>query len=285
MKFHVLPIPDMSKQKNNDALSKKFRQYAAELITETALTVKKTSKIKPVNCCNTIYYLHDEQSMINLMRKLNEDDEIVVHGEGLPFILGVEEPSSYDLHAQSFAKLLYENKMPHFLLNITLLSCQSATTYAPDDGDININFARDMSTALHAYNYSTVNVTGYAGYVVVKPSSGKYSVSSVLGDSKKGTHAKLDDAKMVYKNGVLVTKGKAMTDLSNVAFSWAKYYIKNAVAGQKIIASIQQAESESPINRSSSQSALSFFSGSQENQLIDRTTNEVSCYSSTTAIN
>ncbi len=109
-------------------------------------------------------------------------------------------------------------------------------------------------------------MAGFTGFVVVKQNSGKYSISSTLDSSKKGTHCSLDDAKRVYKNGELLNpNAKIMTDdLSNMAFIWAKEYIKKAIAGQKETIAMEQST-----NRSTLQSPHSFFCASDRNELIE----------------
>ncbi len=268
MKFNILPIPKIDKdipKCNINGMQDKFRRAALDLISEINMALKKV-KVTNKDTNPEIYYLYDKDSMRTFMGRLTENDEIIMHGEGQPFILGLQEPSAYDLHAQLFAKLLYENKMPSFPLNITLLTCQSATTYAPVDSNIDINFARDMSRALYAFGYKNVKVAGFTGFVVVKPNGGKYSISSTLGYSNKGTHCNLERAKRVYKNGELLTpNAKIMTNnLSNMAFIWADKYIKNAIAGQK-----ETIAREQLINPSTLQSSHSFFCASDRNELIE----------------
>lgn len=274
MKYHVLPIPKLINQKKFDALSKKIKQSAADLNSETVLALKKMSKREPDNCSPSIYYLYDDESMCDLMGKLRTHDEIVIHGEGLPFILGLDVPSPFDLHGQSLAKLFNTNKMPDIHINIMLLSCQSATTYAPS-AEININFARDMSKALKAFGYQNVKVTGYTGFVVVK-NGGKYSVSSILDKSTSGSHASLEDAQMVYLNGDTVIEGRILTkNLSDMAFDWAKDYIKNAILGQQETRLLEQSKEEQP--RQHSPVSPSFFRANKESTNYD----DVSCVSCT----
>lgn len=258
MKYHILPIPDISKRKTNEGLSKKVRQSAIELNFEALHSIEKTNKQKPGTCFPTCFYLYDKESVQNLMKILCDKDEIIVHGESMPFIFGLNEPSPYDLHAQSFAKLLYENKMPDRQFNIILLSCQTATTYSPSE-DININFARDMSKALHSFGYKNIKVTGYTGFVVVKK-GGKYSVSSIIDKSTSGTHASLDKAQIVYLNGEPVLKGRIMTEnLSDMSFDWAKEYIAKAILGQKSILPKAPLEPQTQIERPPSPAMQSFF--------------------------
>ena len=196
--------------------------------------------------------------MQNLMGKLCDGDEIIVHGEGQPFILGLEEPSNYDLHGQSFAKLLYNHRMPDIDINITLLACHSATNYAPNKG-VDINFARDMSKALSFYQYQKVTVTGYTGLIVVK-NGGKYSVSSkIIEKALNGTHSSLDDARIIYRNGSAIITTRIMADLSNIAYSWADQYIANAIAGQKCIAIRTAAAEKTNMKVDFTPSILSFF--------------------------
>lgn len=245
MKYHLLPTPNKFNLQKIEGLSKIIKQSATDLISETILAVKKMSKREPNNCSPSIYFLHDEHSMDDLMRKLQADDEIIIHGEGQPFVIGLDVPSPFDIHGQSLAKLFKANQMPDIQINIVLLSCLSASTYAPS-ADIDINFARDMSKALNSFGYQNVTVTGYTGFVVVK-NSGKYSVSSILEKSTTGTHASLKDAQMVYLNGDTVIEGRILTkDISNKAYDWAQDYIKNAILGQQETLMSQQSKEDQP---------------------------------------
>ena len=245
MKYHLLPTPNKFALQNIDGLSKIIKQSAADLILETVLAVKKMCKREPNNCSPNIYYLYDEQSMDDLMGKLQADDEIILHGEGQPFVIGLDRPSPFDIHGQSLAKLFKANKMPDIQINIILLSCLSASTYAPSV-DININFARDMSKALSSFGYQNVKVTGYTGFVVVK-NGGKYSVSSILEKSTTGTHASLKNAQMVYLNGDAVIEGRILTtNISEIVYGWAQDYIEKAILGQQETLMNQQLKEEQP---------------------------------------
>ena len=124
-----------------------------------------------------------------------------------------------------------------------------------------------MSKALQFFGYNSLSVAGYTGFVVVK-NGGKYSVSSTINESTKGTHSSLDDAKMVYKNGKEVIKGRIMTtNLSNIVFSWGGKYIAKAILGQKIISNSEQFRVEPAIKPNPVQSQFSFFESGKEKEV------------------
>ena len=162
------------------------------------------------------------------MHHLREDDELVIHAEGYPFIIGPLESGPYVLTPFQLASLLNEKKLPNIKLHINLLTCNSATDYHGS------NFARDLSIALHAFfRYTHITITGYTGFIEVK-SNAKYAVSSVLGRSTKGTHAALDDAKRMYENNVQIFKGKVLIqNFSNMDITWANAFIKTNAARAK----------------------------------------------------
>lgn len=227
MKYHVVPMQKSTKQ--NRELTPMVRKTAAGLENEAFKSIKSLTKKE---ADQVLYYLADEESMHGLMKKLNDGDELILHGEGQAFVIGLEEPSNFDLNPFSLAKYLYQANMPDINMNIRLLACHSATTYAPsDDITTDLNFARDTSKSLRQhFKYEHITVTGYTGFIVVK-NSGKYSVSSVLDGAttktdKKRTHGSLEQASMVYKRGELISKGVILSEnYSNMAFDWAKPYI------------------------------------------------------------
>jgi hypothetical protein len=225
MKYHVVPMQKSTKR--NRALTPMIRKTAAGLENEAVKSIKALTKEET---SQTLYYLADEKSMLSLMKKINNDDELILHGEGQAFVIGLEEPSDFDLNPFSLAKYLYQADMPDININIRLLACHSATTYAPsEDKATDLNFARDTSKSLgQHFKYEHITVTGYTGFIVVK-NSGKYSVSSVIDGTKtdkKRTHGSLEQASMVYKSGELISKGVILSEnYSDMAFGWAKPYI------------------------------------------------------------
>lgn len=174
--------------------------------------------------------------MSDLRHRIVDGDELIVHGEGSPFLVGPAESGPYTLTPFQFALLLDENKFPDLDINICLLSCNSATEY---NGN---NYACDTSKALNVFfRYNFICVTGYTGFIEVK-SNAKFAVSSVLGRSTKGTHADLDSAKIVYKNGRVCFRNKIMINtLSMMQFSWAQPYILQTNRERRLIETIEQA--------------------------------------------
>ena len=145
MKYHVVPMKKSTK--HDRALDSMIRKTAASLENEAVKSIKNKTK---EDTSRALYYLSDEESMHTLMKKMNAGDEIILHGEGQAFVIGLEEPSDFDLNPVSLANRLYQANMPDIKINITLLACHSATPYAPpEDKTTDLNFARDTSKALH----------------------------------------------------------------------------------------------------------------------------------------
>ena len=206
---------------------------------------------------NGVFYLFDKDSMQDLVRRLKDGDEIIIHGEGQPFVLGIEEPSPYDLTAYRLAQLLSENNLPDMRIDITLLSCNSGSTWLNTEARVNFNFARDLSKALHVvHDYTQLSVTGYKGLVVVKGKSGKFSVCGPEEQEERAAdkitprdrrkphanipHASLDETKVVYENGQLMNQGPMGFDISRMAFGWAGGYIKKAHEGNLMVQAMEQ---------------------------------------------
>ena len=144
-------------------------------------------------------------------------------------------------------------------VNIRLLSCNSATDY---NGS---NFACDTSNALTVFfRYRAISVTGYTGFIEVK-SNAKFTVSSVLGRSTKGTHSDLDSARVVYRNGEVCFRNKIMIKtLSMMEYSWAKGYINQTNRERKLIESVQRiavVREPDVVRRAASQDTLYEFHG------------------------
>jgi len=179
---------------------------------------------------NEIFYLYDKENMQKLIKQLNDGDEIVLHGEGQPFLIGLEEPSDYDLTPFKLAKLLAKNNLLDIDININLLACFSATQY------YELNFAHDTSDALFAiFKYEKSTVTGYTGMIKVSGNA-KFSVTTEMEKDKRGTHGSLRDACLVYRNGQLIKKGRILGDDSHLAYSWAAVHIERARKGNAIVA-------------------------------------------------
>lgn len=228
MKYHVLPIPKKLTPQENTNNQLKFVFLDAKRELKNNLT-KLCRKEKGMHS-NQIFYLYDKENMQTLISQLKDGDEIVLHGEGQPFLIGLEEPSDYDLTPFKLAKLLAKNKLPDIDININLLACFSATQY------YELNFAQNTSDALCAiFKYEKPRVTGYTGMIKVSGNA-KFSVTTEMEKDKRGTHGSLKDACLVYRNGQLIKNGRILGDNSRIAYSWAAAHIERARKENAIVA-------------------------------------------------
>lgn len=249
MKYHAIPAPRRVTRDIDIHVRHAVNQLTQELI---GILDKLTRK--GVRDCPTLFYLYDHASMSDLMHRLVDGDELIIHAEGCPFIIGPVESGPYTLTPFQLALLLNENKLPDLDINIHLLSCNSATDYHGN------NYSSDTSKALSLFfRYQHISVTGYTGFIEVK-SNAKFSVSSVLGRSTKGTHSDLNDAKIVYRNGEICFRNKTLIrSLSMMGFSWAEPYIDQTNRERRLIEALKQTSNlkeKSGIRRVASQDSI-----------------------------
>ena len=204
-----------------------------------------------------VYFLYDRDSMSKLTEKLTPGDTIVLHGEGQPFVIGLDSSTPYDLDATKLARLLKEANLIDGV-NIELLTCNSAVDYTVEDG-LTLNFARDTSEALHFLcGYQNINVSGYSGLIVDKE-NGKFSVSKTIAGRNAGDKLSVDAARITYKNGVKDPSSPVELDLSHMAYGWARRYIETAKLGVEEINAEKLRLSQAP-RLERSLSSHSFFS-------------------------
>ena len=197
------------------------------LNNEMTATLVKLLKKKQECHDPEMYYLHHSCSLEHLGSQVHDGDEIIIHGEGYPFLVGPNELGPFTVTAKHLADIINTAKIPDLNLNLQLLTCNSATSYE------NSNFARDLSRALYyCYDYKNISVTGYTGFIESK-SNAKYTVASTLsGRLTKGTHASLSKAAKTYKNGRLIDAGGIVLieSLSDIGDSWAGFFISKTKA-------------------------------------------------------
>lgn len=106
-------------------------------------------------------YLFDESMSLN---SLTSGDEIFIHGEGEPFVIGFNEPSTdYDLHPAKLAERLIALGLPTDQdITIVLFSCHSAAEYK------SICFARDLSLVFSQLGFENIIVKGFNGLLNFK---------------------------------------------------------------------------------------------------------------------
>ena len=127
MKYHIIPAP--KKLTESEIKNIPLRYAFNELNNELVKTIGKFSKKEHGLHCKELFHLYDEECMKKLIGRLNDGDELIIHGEGQPFVIGLNEPSAYDLSPYILAKLLKSYEMPDLAININLLACYSATQY------------------------------------------------------------------------------------------------------------------------------------------------------------
>ena len=239
MKYHLLlSLPPRAFP---EYLDFSVKSAMKALNVEMTSTLKKLLKKEHGQHCSTLFHLYSEDSMEQLKKQLKEHDEILIHGEGYPFLIGPTELGPYTITAKELAMRLYVANTPDLHIHIKLLTCNSATMY---EGS---NFARDVSRALtFCFHYNNVSVSGYTGFIEVK-SNAKYTVTSSLsGRLSKGEHASLDDAVQTYKNGILLHTGGTVLikSLSSVGSSWAGFFIQKTMNERREVTRIESNDYE-----------------------------------------
>ena len=222
MKYHLVP----TSRKISKEIVPNVRIEANALNREMIGLLRKLVK-REENTFNELFYLYDASSMQQLKQLLSNSsaelmDEIIIHAEGYPFMIGPSiSGGDFSISAFDLASYLKKNVLSVHPIHINLLACNSATNFRGS------NFSRDLSRALtYCFNFPDINVIGYTGFVSVR-NNAKFAVSSVLGRSIKGSHANLDDAKMIYNSGEVIDCGRQLIgDLSDYGFDWAREYIE-----------------------------------------------------------
>ena len=219
-----------------------YRKSHKEKLDHANLATKMDDKSSRAYC------LEEEGELKGVLETIQDGDDIVIHGEGEPFVLGFNEPTVYDLQPHRLLMLLIENGLPRDKhINIDLKSCHSAAECR------GMNFARDTSMLLGLYGYHKISVTGYTGLIIEKPSSKqiKFSCqadpfptadieSDPRGVSRKEVretqHSSIENARVIYVSGSVVSQGRRgstnpLSDLNGKPFSWATKYIAEYTKG------------------------------------------------------
>ena len=167
-----------------------------------------------------------------MMSNLQDGDEISIHGEGHPFIIGPScGVSPYSLRPFELATLLVSLIPPNKGISITLMTCNSATNFHGS------NYAKDLSDAFyHFFRYEDILITGFNAFVVVKKNA-KFTAASKIGTKlEKGAHCSLDKAAVTYINGAsLIKTDPIIRTMSPIAYSWADDDIRHLDAERKMV--------------------------------------------------
>lgn len=176
------------------------------------------------------FYFFDQCAMRELAKRLKKHDSLVLHGDGSVFSIGLSEPSVFDLSPVKLAERLNDYDFPKDLeFQIELLACNLGSSWH------GINFAQILSQGLkHLYQFEQVKVHAYAGYIVENRTGGKYFVALDI-DLKKGQHAALEDARVTYLSGCLVTKAKKSANLNKFEMNSMLDEIKQIREEQRMI--------------------------------------------------
>lgn len=252
MKYHILPM-EASTQRDRE-LSHEVKQAASDLKDAVKNNINYSNRKNPASTSPTMYYLYGANALQALCHTLKDGDEIILHGEGQPFIMGLAEPSKYDLTPYKLAECLHHAGIPNDKrITLTLLACNSASDLRTEEGD-DFNFARDTSESLHAvFHYQTMSVTGYTGLVVIKD-NGACSVAARIDNhadkrrKNKNPHGSLEASAATYNNGEAVTQRRVLSDLSNIAYSWAEKYKEATREGQQRTQEAKKPGKSSPSN-------------------------------------
>jgi hypothetical protein len=182
-----------------------------------------------------VNYLEEPGNLAKVLLHLQPGDKLVIHGEGEPFMLGFDEPSSFNLYPHSLAKMLVNAGLPEDKdIEIELLACQSASDYpSPDNGDF--NFAKDLSQALSYLGkdgYENITVSGYTGLIeelkgnkficIADPFPGTDKESEIKGKISSRLKSTLEEAKASFKLGEAINRYRILSDLSRKPFTWAQ---------------------------------------------------------------
>lgn len=168
--------------------------------------LKKIANKQRGNLSKHVYYLDTNAKKI--YGKVKDNDSLQIHGHGMPWCIGgVEADSKYDRTPFTLAtdihKILKGNTTSS--ITIDLLSCFSGCIVKPEQGTKglpeSICYARELSAELARLGYHDITVYGYVGAMNENfKSVGPYS------ESRSKSQAKLDDARVIYKDGKLVQK-------------------------------------------------------------------------------
>ncbi|MCS5711506.1 hypothetical protein [Candidatus Berkiella aquae] len=206
--LHSAPRRVRKTQKGSKAISQNNKFYFAPLNPKNIKIKDEKSLIRNGYFGQIIY--NRSTSLQTLARHIRDGDTIELHGDGLPWVMGgVNYNAELDLNPFTFANLLdntIENKDINLIIDLRF--CSSGVEAVGPKG--NFNFTQDLSKALANKGFRNIQVYGYTGYINSE-SQFRQSVSSVGDGSIHGAkikHCTLDDGRLIYQNGELLSPAK-----------------------------------------------------------------------------
>lgn len=168
-------------------------------------TASMSKKLARNGFFSKIIYMRNSGLENEMMRKLKDGDVLELHADSNPWTLGGEtinektDFSPFSL-AEHFRVLFAGRNVD---LTIDLRCCNSATIADGAYGEI--CFARDLSRALYELGMDRVKVYGYSAYVHSENPFKQSAVEDGFKHGAKVRHCSLDEARVVYENGVLIS--------------------------------------------------------------------------------
>lgn len=188
-------------------------------------TTNATKKLKKNKFFPNIIYMSNPTSEQQFSSSVNDGDIVEIHADGLPWVTGGTHYNDKLDHnpftlAEYFSKLLSDQEIK---LTIDLRFCTSGVyVTGPTEADA-LCFAEDFSKALAFHGYHNITVFGYTGYVnsedPFRESLSEVGQSDIFGSKIK--HCRLEEGRVVYQDGVLISKPKK-TLVENYTFDEAE---------------------------------------------------------------
>jgi hypothetical protein len=213
--FHIVfgvPYENTKYRKQNNQIKNDMK----ELYNDTFNHVVKSENLhsKKIKMNDTIYFLHDFQSMEKLSKNQNSKN-LHIHCEGHPFISGLSHDSEFNLSPQKMAFMIHKYDIPN-IATISLNFCNSATKSFINNKET--SFAQALSEELSKFdNTKNIIVSGVTGSLEVKDSGKITNVVATGSESheknrkEKKVTASYENATSSYINGEIIKEGKKLT--------------------------------------------------------------------------
>ena len=168
-------------------------------------TKNSSKKLKSNGYFAQVIYMQNECSERQMINALSDGDILEIQADSIPWVLGGENVdkrtdfSPFSL-AEYFEKLFSDKNIK---ITIDLRCCNSATIATGPRGEI--CFARDLSQALRDLGFNQITVCGYTAYIHSNNVFKQSAVAEGVKHGAKVAHCTLDSARVVYKDGVLIS--------------------------------------------------------------------------------